>query len=115
MKEKEEKKREKEMVFFFTSIADPSYTIFMGKNKDENELLLRYCWPEDVWFHVDDHSSAHVYLRLKPGQTIDDIPKLVSRKDSSRHFLHAAFFFFFFFFFFSRSQVLVECCQLVKV
>lgn len=31
--------------------------------------------PEDVWFHVDDLSSAHVYLRLKPGMTMDDIPK----------------------------------------
>ncbi len=31
------------MVLFFTSIADPSYTIFAGKNKDENEVLLR--WP----------------------------------------------------------------------
>jgi len=49
----------------------------MGKNKDENELLLRYGWPEDVWFHVDDYSSPHVYVRLKPGQTLDDIPKLV--------------------------------------
>jgi hypothetical protein len=33
--------------------------------------------PEDVWFHVDDLSSAHVYLRLKPGQTMDDIPPCV--------------------------------------
>ena len=31
--------------------------------------------PEDCWFHVDDLSSAHVYLRLKPGQTMDDIPE----------------------------------------
>ena len=29
--------------------------------------------PEDVWFHVDDLSSAHVYLRMKPGMTLDDI------------------------------------------
>lgn len=25
-------------------------------------------------FHVDDLSSAHVYLRMPPGKTIDDIP-----------------------------------------
>lgn len=31
-------------------------------------------WPEDVWFHVDKLSSAHVYLRLNPGQTLDDVP-----------------------------------------
>jgi hypothetical protein len=37
-----DKFRTPEMVLFFTSIADPSYTIFAGKNKDENEVLLRY-------------------------------------------------------------------------
>ena len=34
---------------------------------------FRWGWPEDVWFHVDKLSSAHVYLRLEPGQTIADI------------------------------------------
>lgn len=35
--------------------------------------LVKYGLPEDCWFHVDDLSSAHVYLRLKPGMTMDDI------------------------------------------
>ncbi|RWS25001.1 coiled-coil domain-containing protein 25-like protein [Leptotrombidium deliense] len=51
--------------------------IYMGKDKVENEELIRWGWPEDVWFHVDKLSSAHVYLRLNPGQTIDDIPSSV--------------------------------------
>uniref|UniRef100_A0A9L0TMN6 Coiled-coil domain-containing protein 25 n=1 Tax=Equus caballus TaxID=9796 RepID=A0A9L0TMN6_HORSE len=29
------------------------------------------------WFHVDKLSSAHVYLRLHKGETIEDIPKEV--------------------------------------
>jgi len=45
----------------------------MGKDKTENEQLIAYGLPEDVWFHVDDLSSAHVYLRLQPNQTMDDI------------------------------------------
>ena len=45
----------------------------MGKDKYENEHLIRYGWPEDVWFHVDDLSSAHVYLRMKPDMTLDDL------------------------------------------
>jgi len=45
----------------------------MGKDKYENEHLIKYGHPEDCWFHVDDLSSAHVYLRLKPGETLDDI------------------------------------------
>ncbi|XP_053981649.1 coiled-coil domain-containing protein 25 isoform X8 [Hylaeus anthracinus] len=49
----------------------------MGVDKYENEDLIKWGWPEDVWFHVDKYSSAHVYLRLHPGQTIDDIPSTV--------------------------------------
>lgn len=45
----------------------------MGKDKFENEFLIKYGLPEDVWFHVDDLSSAHVYLRMKPDMTLDDL------------------------------------------
>ncbi|KAI6238753.1 Coiled-coil domain-containing protein 25 [Aphelenchoides fujianensis] len=63
------------MVIKFTSnVVDPPALIYMGRDKHENEKLIRWGWPEDVWFHVDKLSSAHVYLRLEEGQTIDDIP-----------------------------------------
>lgn len=39
--------------------------LYMGKDKFENEELIKYAWPEDVWFHVDKESSAHVYIRLE--------------------------------------------------
>jgi predicted ribosome quality control (RQC) complex YloA/Tae2 family protein len=45
----------------------------MGKDQSENEDLIKFGLPEDVWFHVDDLSSAHVYLRMKPGTSMDDI------------------------------------------
>jgi hypothetical protein len=53
------------MVFHFTSVD--GYVIYMGRDKYENEILIKYAWPEDIWFHVDDLSSAHVYLRLPRG------------------------------------------------
>eukprot|EP00088_Acartia_fossae_P014550 TRINITY_DN17802_c0_g1_i2.p1 TRINITY_DN17802_c0_g1~~TRINITY_DN17802_c0_g1_i2.p1 ORF type:complete len:177 (-),score=13.57 TRINITY_DN17802_c0_g1_i2:47-577(-) len=66
------------MVFYFTSnVVDPPVTLFMGRDKYENEDLIKWGWPEDVWFHVDKLSSAHVYLRLAEGQTIDTVPKVV--------------------------------------
>ncbi|XP_029705887.1 coiled-coil domain-containing protein 25 isoform X1 [Takifugu rubripes] len=68
------------------SVVDPPYTIYMGKDKYENEDLIKYGWLEDIWFHVDKLSSAHVYLRLPKGQTINDIP----------------------------PEVLIDCAQLVK-
>ncbi|KAJ4436517.1 coiled-coil domain-containing protein 25 [Periplaneta americana] len=66
------------MVFHFTSnVVSPGVLLFMGVDKYENEELIKWGWPEDVWFHVDKVSSAHVYLRLRPSQTIDDIPTAV--------------------------------------
>ncbi len=45
----------------------------MGKDKYENEDLIKYSLPLDIWFHVDSLSSAHVYLRLPDGATMDTI------------------------------------------
>ncbi|KAK9100978.1 hypothetical protein Scep_024408 [Stephania cephalantha] len=92
------------MVFYFKARPEAGdYTIFMGLDKHENEELIRYGFPEDIWccfdfvcldcssldflvvfavnlvefpliwFHVDKMSSAHVYLRLNKSQQIDDI------------------------------------------
>lgn len=47
--------------------------IYVGKDKHENEDLIKYGLPQDIWFHVSDLSSAHVYLRLPQGQTMDNI------------------------------------------
>ena len=53
------------MVFFFVCFSNPEIVIYMGKDKFENEELIKYAWPDrDIWFHVADLSSAHVYLRL---------------------------------------------------
>lgn len=76
------------MVLFFTSTAyDPPVTIYMGRDKVENEDLIKYAWPQDIWFHVDKLSSAHVYLRL---------PESISSWESI------------------PEPLLVDCAQLVK-
>ena len=64
------------MVFFYTT--SDGHIIYMGKDKFENEDLIKYGFKEDIWFHVDDLSSAHVYLRLKEGELFNDItPQLI--------------------------------------
>jgi hypothetical protein len=45
----------------------------MRKRVDED--LIKYAWPQDVWFHVDKLSSAHVYLRMPDGMSWDNIPE----------------------------------------
>ncbi|XP_054309224.1 coiled-coil domain-containing protein 25-like [Pongo pygmaeus] len=49
----------------------------MGKDKYENEDLIKHSWPEDIWFRADRLSSAHVYLQLHKEKNIEDIPKEV--------------------------------------
>lgn len=64
------------MVHFFTS--SEGYVIYMGADKFENEDLIRYGLPEDLWFHVDNLSSAHVYLRMRKGQRLEELsPKAI--------------------------------------
>ncbi|KAK5670997.1 hypothetical protein QVD99_002764 [Batrachochytrium dendrobatidis] len=63
-------------MYYFTSTAtNPPAKIYMGKDKYENEELIKYGWETDVWFHVDKLSSAHIYLRLEKDQSWDAIPE----------------------------------------
>ena len=70
------------MVYYFTSLCG-EYMIYMGKDKFENEELIKYGLPEDVWFHVDNLSSAHVYLRMTQGMSMDDITEELVEQCSS--------------------------------
>lgn len=66
------------MLYFTSNVVKPAAYIYMGKDKFENEDLIKFGWEEDVWFHVDNLSSAHVYLRLPEGETWDKInPELL--------------------------------------
>ena len=47
----------------------------MGKDKYENDELIKFGFPEDVWFHVEDLSSAHVYIRMPKGMSWEDLPE----------------------------------------
>merc|ERR1719336_3246445 len=72
------------MIFF--TCSDDTFVIYMGADKHENEHLIKWGWPEDIWFHVDSLSSAHVYLRCPEKLAVEDIP----------------------------DAIIEECCQLVK-
>jgi hypothetical protein len=64
------------MVFYYESVKPHKWLVFMGRDKYENEELLKYAFPEDIWFHVDNLSSAHVYLRRPSREvSIDNVPQ----------------------------------------
>ncbi|KAL2041115.1 hypothetical protein N7G274_006059 [Stereocaulon virgatum] len=68
------------MVYYFKSTAtDPPATLYVGKDKFENEELIKFGWDCDRLrgvsrFHVDKLSSAHIYVRLTPEQKWDSLP-----------------------------------------
>lgn len=68
------------MVYFFKSVSDPTAVLYMGKDKFENEFLIKYAQHHDIWFHVDKLSSAHVYLRTaEPIDTYSSLtPELIN-------------------------------------
>ncbi|OXV06504.1 hypothetical protein Egran_05726 [Elaphomyces granulatus] len=75
------------MVYYFTSdIVSPSASIYVGKDKFENEELIKYGLEQDVWVRssalpcpagpLDSLTAcAHVYLRLQDDESWENIPK----------------------------------------
>ncbi|KAJ6003461.1 Coiled-coil domain-containing protein 25 [Penicillium sp. IBT 35674x] len=56
------------MVYYFTSnVVSPAAFIYVGKDKFENEDLIE--------FGLDSDVCAHVYVRLRDGETWDNIPE----------------------------------------
>lgn len=48
------------------------YILSIGQNQQENDSVVRYAHPDDLWFHLDGNiSSPHFVLSTKG----DDIPK----------------------------------------
>ncbi|KAH8728829.1 hypothetical protein GQ44DRAFT_757224 [Phaeosphaeriaceae sp. PMI808] len=64
------------MVYYFSSnTTSPAAFIYVGKDKVENEDLIKHGWDEDVWFHADKLSSAHIYVRLPEGEDWEQMNK----------------------------------------
>ncbi|OAA71693.1 hypothetical protein LEL_08928 [Akanthomyces lecanii RCEF 1005] len=62
------------MVYYYKSaVVDPPGFIYVGKDKFENEDLIKFGWDQD--FHVDKLSSAHIYLRMSDDQKWDSLPE----------------------------------------
>ena len=60
------------MVLLYTVPQHPEFVVYAGVDKHENEHLIKNAWAEDVWFHVDNYSSPHVYVRLPTCERDED-------------------------------------------
>lgn len=52
------------LYYIFVDVVMMGYVIYVGRDKVENEDLIKYGFEYDVWFYVDKFLSVYVYLRM---------------------------------------------------
>lgn len=57
-----------------------TYEIWCGRNAENNDQLLDFAAPEDVWFHAANVSSGHVILRNPGKEVLRKIPRQVIKR-----------------------------------
>ncbi len=55
-------------------IGTQTFDIYVGTNAKENWDLIDKSDPDDLWFHVDDLPSSHVFVRERLLRTSSEIP-----------------------------------------
>jgi len=63
-------------------INDKTYPIYIGKDAQSNETIIKMSHPESLWFHLNNISSAHLILESKG----DIIPKKYINQVASKLF-----------------------------
>lgn len=82
------------MVFFFKirggqclngsshiNLRASAISCYVGRDKHENEHLIAHGLPSDIWFHVSELSSAHVYFRIIHDPTPFGVPEYIPAED----------------------------------
>ncbi|MBT9394467.1 DUF814 domain-containing protein [Hymenobacter sp. NST-14] len=55
----------------FKVFEDSGFTILVGRNAQNNDLLTqRYAHKDDLWLHAKDVTGSHVVIRQRPGQPV---------------------------------------------
>ena len=56
------------------------YLIQIGKSKEENDELCDASVDADIWFHVENEPSCHVFLKNIDQLKLRDIPRQVIKR-----------------------------------
>ncbi|KAK2066401.1 hypothetical protein P8C59_000228 [Phyllachora maydis] len=72
------------MVYYFTStVVDPPAFVYVGKDKFENEELIKYGWEEDVWVRRQLTKANSIEGNKKDNITVIYTPWSNLKKDGS--------------------------------
>lgn len=66
------------------NINNKEYNIYIGKNANGNEEIIKLSHPDNLWFHFEDISSSHIILENKG----EKIPKEYIRKVGKMLYLY---------------------------
>lgn len=55
-------------------IGTQTFDIYVGTNAKENWDLIDKSEPDDLWFHLEDFPSSHVFVREKLSKISTQIP-----------------------------------------
>lgn len=67
------KRKEKENVASFREYEFEGVKIYVGRNNLQNDRLLRFASPDDIWLHTQKYHSAHVVIAIQGGQVRDEL------------------------------------------
>jgi predicted ribosome quality control (RQC) complex YloA/Tae2 family protein len=60
------------------NFQNTDYEIFIGRNKEENWDLIDVSQQTDIWFHVANAPSSHIFLKTE--ESVNNIPKQVIKR-----------------------------------
>ena len=66
------KKGKKEPEIPFREYEHNGYKILAGRNNLQNDRLLRFAAPDDIWLHTQKYHSSHVIICTQGGQVQDE-------------------------------------------
>ena len=65
--------KKKEEVIPFREYEFDGVKIYAGRNNVQNDRLLRFASPDDIWLHTQKYHSSHVIISVGGGQVRDEI------------------------------------------
>ena len=55
----------------FREFEKDGFTVYAGRNNVQNDRLLRFASPDDIWLHTQKYHSSHVII-LTEGREVPD-------------------------------------------